>query len=69
MYYNKIFLIIIIFHTDEDDLYHAILWALTVNRSRTIDFELDFDPTTDFHTYILVVNDGENPETEVRIRF
>ena len=58
---------IIIFHTDKDDLYHTILWALTVNRSRTIDFELDFDPTADFHTYSLVVNDGENPENEVRL--
>ena len=41
------------------------LWAVTVNSTRKLDFPLDFDPTTDFHTYTMIVNDEEIPDTEV----
>ena len=54
--------------TDKLDDFHVVLWALKKNFTRVLDFTLLFDPTTDFHTYTVLINDDNIPDTIVSNR-
>ena len=61
---NNIYYLLI----DELDYFHVVLWALKSNSTRVLDFTLLFDPTTDFHTYTVMINDDKIPDRIVSNR-